>query len=394
MKQRILIIYETAGGGHLSNALAIEAACKQNYPDSEIVLMHVSVAAKSQRIAALFDGYNRMLKFDPRIVKYGYTILNRINAEKLVLPFMPKVTRNLEDAFYEIKPDVIVSVFGMVNYAVWDVLKNLGWAHHVPYLIFVTDMTSSFLRSWVHPEADMMIAMLPETKQQLVAYGMPEERIRVLDGLPVNPNFIRPPIPKPEARRELGMALDRFTVLITMGGVANKNTYRFTKELADSGLPLQIIVVCGRNASLKRKMDRLAAGSRAPIKVLGFTDKMPLLMDATDLAISKPGPGTIAELVHKEIPMLIDDIFDPMPQERGNLSFVVQKGVGLAITRDHSVSAMVRDLMNDPVRFEQLRAAARSIKNEKAVFDLVDLIMSFVPESKLSLTSSLHPSNR
>lgn len=394
MKKRILVIYETAGGGHLSNARAIETACKLKYPDSEIVLMHVSVAAKSQRVAALYDGYNRLLKFDPRIVKYGYTILNSINAEKLVLPFMPKVTRNLEDAFYEIKPDVIVSVFGMVNYAVWDVLKNLGWAHHVPYLIFVTDMTTSFLRSWVHPEADMMIAMLPETKQQLVAYGMPEERIRVLNGLPVNPNFLQAPKPKLEARRELGMALDRFTVLITMGGVANKNTIRFTKELASSGLPLQVIVVCGRNASLKRKMDRLAANSRVPIKVLGFTDKMPLLMDATDLAISKPGPGTIAELVHKEIPMLIDDIFDPMPQERGNLDFVIAKGIGLAITRDQSVAAMVRELMSDPIRYEQFRAAARAIKNDRAVFDLVDLIMSFVPEAKLSPPSGMHLPSR
>ena len=353
--------------------------------------MHVSVAAQSQRVAALYDGYNRLLKFDPRIVKYGYTLLNSINAEKLALPFMPKVTRNLEQAFYDIKPDVIVSVFGMVNYAIWDVLSNLGWAHHVPYLIFVTDMTTSFLRSWVHPEADMMIAMLPETKQQLVAYGMPEERIRVLNGLPVNPGFIKPPIPKPQARRELGMALDRFTILITMGGVANKNTLRFTKELANSGLPLQLIVVCGRNASLKRKMDRLAAHSRVPIKVLGFTDQMPLLMDATDLAISKPGPGTIAELIHKQIPMLIDDIFDPMPQERGNLDFVIQKGIGLAITRDRSVAAMVRELMSDPLRFEQFRAAARAISNDRAVFDLVDLIMSFVPESKLT---PAHPSPR
>lgn len=384
MKKRILVIYETAGGGHLSNARAIEAACKQKYPDSEIVLMHVSVAAKSQRVAALYDGYNRLLKFDPRIVKYGYTILNSINAEKLVLPLMPKVTRNLKDAIDAIKPDVIVSVFGMVNYAIWDVLKNLGWAHHVPFLIFVTDMTTSFLRSWVHPEADMMIAMLPETKQQLVAYGMPEDRIRVLNGLPVNPGFIKPPMPKPDARRELGMALDRFTVLVTMGGVANKNTVRFTKDLANSGLPLQIIVVCGRNASLKRKMDRIATHSRAPIKVLGFTDKMPLLMDASDLAISKPGPGTIAELVHKEIPMLIDDIFDPMPQERGNLDFVLSKGIGLSITKDDSVPDMVRALMNDPLRYEKFRAAARAIKNESAVFDLVDIIMSFVPKAKLT----------
>ncbi|MBO9541925.1 hypothetical protein J7643_15160 [bacterium] len=374
MSKHILVMYETAGGGHLANARAIENAFKTRYPDDKVTLMHISAATNSKRVEYLYNSYNDMLKADPRMVHYGYQIMNRVNAEQLIFPLLPKAKRNLEDYLREQNPDIIVSVFGVVNYAAMSILERLGWAGKKPYVIFVTDLTRNFLRSWVHPEADMMIAMLDESREQLVEYGMPADRIRVLHGMPVNPTFMTQKKPREEARKALGMAPDRFTVLITMGGVANKNTIRFSKELAESGLPLQLIVACGRNAALKRKMDRLASQARIPIKVLGFTDQMPTLMDASDVAISKPGPGTIAELAYKEIPMLIDGIFTPMPQEKGNLDFVVEKGIGTVITRSHSVSAQIRDLMENPFKVERLKENMRRINNPDAVYDLVDLL--------------------
>lgn len=379
MKKRVLVIYETAGGGHYANAKAIEAAMRERYPECEVVLMHISAASKSQRVTYLYNSYNDMLKADPRLVRYGYRIMNAVNAEQLLFPLLPGAKRNFEEFFRDVKPDLIVSVFGVFNYVALNILERIGWAHQIPYVIFVTDLTRNFLRSWVHPEADAMIAMLDETREQLIDYGMPADKIRVLNGMPVNPSFMTPPKPKEQARRELGMALDRFTVLITLGGVANKNTLRFSKELAESGLPLQLIVVAGRNAALKRKMERLAATARIPIKVLGFTDQMPTLMDASDLAVSKPGPGTIAELAYKEIPMLIDGLFTPMPQEKGNLDFVLEKGIGRIVSRSEGVSQHVRELMNNPMAVERLRENMRRINNPNAVYDLVDLIMATKP---------------
>ncbi len=157
--------------------------------------------------------------------------------------------------------------------------------------------------------------------------------------------------------------------------MANKNTVRFAAELAESGLPVQLVVCCGRNAGLKRQVEKLASKATIPIRVLGFTDQMPLLMDACDLAISKPGPGTIAELVHKERPFLLDGIFAPMPQEMGNVDFVVERGIGRVITPREGVVDWVRRLMDHPEELEAMRASMRAIRNPDAVFDLVERIM-------------------
>ncbi|MEB3188208.1 MAG: glycosyltransferase [bacterium] len=375
MKKRILIIYETAGGGHYANARAIEKAVGLRYPDSEVHLMHVSQASGSKRITALYNSYNDLLKADPRLVRYGYRVMNAVNAERLVVPLVPRAYRKFEEYFLKVKPDIVVSVFGVFNYTTRRLLDDLGWSGQVPFVIFVTDLTRNFLKSWVHPDADLMIAMLPEAREQLLAYGMDPARIHVLDGLPVNPTFSTQQLDTETARRQLGLAVDRFTILVTMGGVANKNTVRFAAELAESGLPVQLVVCCGRNAGLKRQVEKLASRATIPIRVLGFTDQMPLLMDACDLAISKPGPGTIAELVHKERPFLLDGIFAPMPQEMGNVDFVVERGIGRVITPREGVVDWVRRLMDRPEELEAMRAAMRAIRNPEAVFDLVDRIM-------------------
>lgn len=376
MVKRILIIYETAGGGHYANAKAIERAIHLRYPECVVDLMHVSKVSQSKRVTHMYNSYNELLKADPRMVSYGFRMLNSFNAEQVLSPLVPKAFDSFKTYMYDKKPDIVLSVFSVFNYIAYDLMQKLGWAHEIPFVIFVTDLTRNFLKSWVHPDADLMIAMLDETRAQLVDYGMPADRIQVLNGMPVNPTFVQGARTKEEARRELGMAVDRFTVLVTMGGVANKNAIRFSKELAESGLPLQLVVVCGRNAGLKRQMDRVAARARIPIKVLGFTDQMPLLMDAADAAVSKPGPGTIAELAYKKLPMLIDDLFPPMPQEQGNLDFVVEKGIGKAITPSRGVVELIRELMESPSEYQRMVDAMEAIRNPEAVYQLVEMILS------------------
>ncbi|MBU6428632.1 MAG: hypothetical protein KGR26_06465, partial [Cyanobacteria bacterium REEB65] len=317
--KKIMLIYETAGGGHLANARAIQAALAERHPELSVFMMHVATEVQSQRVKALYESYNVMLKSDPRMVKMGFRVLNSINAEALIMPLIPKAMHNLEACIRRERPDLIVSVFSMINHATLRVLKNIGWHHKVPYLIFCTDLSNGFLKHWVDNDADCFVALSDVAAEQLIAFGAAPQKIKVLHGLPVNPAFAKNRRGTQAARQELRLAPDRFTVLITMGGVAVKNTWRFARDLAGSGLPLQVMVVCGRNRLLERRVRRIASRSTVPMRVYGYTDQMPLLMEAADCIISKPGPGTIAEAIEMQRPMLIDAIREPMPQEKGNL---------------------------------------------------------------------------
>jgi processive 1,2-diacylglycerol beta-glucosyltransferase len=379
MKKKILVIYETAGGGHQAAAKAIDGALASMYPgEFEVVLMPVRAATDSQRVSHLMDVYNHLLKIKPSYSNMGMRVMNNLNVEKVVVPLMPKVIKNLEKTFRDVKPDMIISVFGVVNYSAVQLLKKMGWYGKVPYVIWCTDLTKYFLRNWAVPDADLTIALHPEAKEQLIDYGVPENRIRVLSGLPVNKKFLTKRS-KFEARQELGLDPTRFTVLISMGGVAVGATYVFTRQLALSGLPVQVIAVCGKNERLKLRTDKLAAKVDIPVKVFGFTDQMPLLMDAADVMIGKPGPGTIAEAIAKELPMLIDASHEPMAQEKGNLDMVVRQQLGLKIEKATPVVDQVRKLMENEELYLKIQDNLRRAKNDKAIEELIDIALTQMP---------------
>ena len=90
----------------------------------------------------------------------------------------------------------------------------------------------------------------------------------------------------------------------------------------------QIIVITGRNKSLKEKLEKTLATNEdtldKKICVLGFTDKMNDLLASVDILVSKPGGLTTTESLLKEVPMIIP-YFIP-GQEEENLDFLSNCG--------------------------------------------------------------------
>ena len=379
-KKKVMLIYETAGGGHLANARAIQAALAERHPEIDVFMNHIARESQSQRVKAMYELYNTMLKSDPRMVRIGFNILNYVNPEVVMVPVLRKGITNFEAVIRREKPDLIVSVFSVINQTAIKIVKSLGWKGRVPYLIFCTDLSHGFLKNWVISDADGMIAMSKEAADQMVVFGYPRPRIKVLQGLPVHPDFMRVAPGREAARKALGLLQDRFTVLVTMGGVAGKGALRAARELSGSGLPIQLVVVCGRNRLLERRIRRLSARSSVPMRVYGFTDQMPLVMEAADVVVTKPGPGTIAEAIMKLRPLLLDDTREPMPQEVGNLEYVERHGLGDAYRRGSELTKLVRRYQEDSARYEAVVQNMRKVRNPDAVYDLADYIVTQVPE--------------
>ncbi len=62
-----------------------------------------------------------------------------------------------------------------------------------------------------------------------------------------------------------------------------------------SGLPIQLILICGKNEGLAQALR--AQKSDMPRWIEGFTTNVPYYMQLADFFIGKPGPGSIAEAV-------------------------------------------------------------------------------------------------
>lgn len=57
----------------------------------------------------------------------------------------------------------------------------------------------------------------------------------------------------------------------------------------------KVVVICGKNAAVKRELEETEWPSNSRVIVKGFVSNMDEWMGAVDALVTKAGPGTIAE---------------------------------------------------------------------------------------------------
>ena len=145
---------------------------------------------------------------------------------------------------------------------------------------------------------------------------------------------------------------------------------------------IQIIVITGRNKSLKEKLEKNLMSHEQSIDknicVLGFTDKMNDLLSAVDILVSKPGGLTTTESLLKEVPMIVP-YFIP-GQEEENLDFLSNCGASLRTSKKYTLSIILKVLIDNPDRIEMTKENIRSIKKLNASQDIAKLAFDILSE--------------
>ena len=116
----------------------------------------------------------------------------------------------------------------------------------------------------------------------------------------------------------------------------------FIKKLTD----FQIVAVAGKNEKMKESFEELVKNNQAEdrVRVLGFTDKVPELMNISCLVVSKPGGLTTTESLASNLPMII---INPIPgQEEENAEFLESKGAGIWLRSDANPDEIIDLVFN------------------------------------------------
>ena len=187
--------------------------------------------------------------------------------------------------------------------------------------------------------------------QEFMQCGLPEEKL-VETGIPVH-SACYEPLGKEAARRALGLDPGMRQVVLSCGsmgcGPMRSLSLFLAKELPED---VEFTVICGSNRRLKRDLAILKHKER--VRVLGFTDQMPLWLHAADVLLSKPGGLTSTEAMTIGVPFVC---INAVPGcETRNRQFFVRRG--LAVTANHvpGLVELTLSLLDDP---EQCRAMAQ-----------------------------------
>ncbi|MEX0729380.1 MAG: glycosyltransferase [Aquisalimonadaceae bacterium] len=178
----------------------------------------------------------------------------------------------------------------------------------------------------------------------------------VSTGIPLMPGFRQPPDVH-EARRALGLATDRPTVLVAGGGLGLGVDAVAERLLTRSG-DSQLLINSGRNPTARRALALLARRYPDRLRVWNWTEHMEQLICAADVVIGKPGGLTVAETLACGRPLLATHALQG--QEGFNIRFLESHGAGRMVPEDQLVGALDA-LFRDPLALMRMKARAWSL---------------------------------
>jgi 1,2-diacylglycerol 3-beta-galactosyltransferase len=333
-KPHIVFYFSDTGGGHRSAAEAIIEAINIEYEDkvtTEMVDFFKDYAPPPFNRAA--DMYPYMVKA-PRLWSASFHATDGRAQARVITTTMWPLARQAAKALVRSHPaDLIVTVHAFANSFA---LRALG-RDRPPFINVVTDMVTTHAL-WFDNRADLILVPTETARQRAIKYNMPPEKVRVV-GLPVADRYCKPNGRKSLLRKKLGWVMDKPIVLMVGGGEGMGPLAKTAREIDASGLDVGLVIVCGRNQKLKAALE--AEKWENPTYIYGFTRNMPDFMRASNFIVTKAGPGTIAEALNAELPIIL---YSKLPgQEDGNVTFVQEEGAGVwAPTPREVVRALTR----------------------------------------------------
>ena len=319
-KPHITFLFSDTGGGHRAASEAIIEAIHYEFGE----------AVETQMVDFLKEyappPFNHLPEVYPDLVRapelWGvmFDISDgRPQARIVTSTFWPYVRRAAHRLVRNHHSDMLVCVHPVANSFI---LKALG-KNHPPFVTVVTDMVSTHAL-WFDKRADLILVPTEMARQRALDYHMSPDKIRVV-GQPVSQLCSAPVGDKALLRKSLGWPQTKKVILLVGGGEGMGPLTETARAIDESGLDVCLVIVAGRNRKLEAELKERTWENT--VFIYGFTRDMPDFMRAADVIVTKAGPGTIAEALNAELPIIL---YAKLPgQEDGNVDFVVSEGVGI-----------------------------------------------------------------
>ncbi|WP_159104408.1 glycosyltransferase [Plantactinospora sp. BB1] len=316
-RPRVMIIYASAGAGHDGASRELAGRLRERGLLADCVDLADIFPWGLGRL--LRGTYHGMLSRLPWIYGLLFAIGGNFSraapiTRALLRPVWPRVLRMLP-------PDTraVVSTYPVVSQIVGPLRRDGRLA--VPVVTYLTDFAVNPI--WVSPGIDVHCAAHRTTRAEARALGAGEVRVA---GRLVSAGF-RPgsPAEKRRARERLGLPVDARLALLVAGSWGVGAVARTAAEIARTGVAVPV-VVCGRNETLLRRLERRRTGY-----VFGWVDDMPELLRAADVLVENAGGLTALEAMACGLPVAT---YRPIPGHgRANAATMARAGVATWVRR-------------------------------------------------------------
>ena len=296
---KVLILSCDTGEGHNSAAAAVAGALTQRGIESHVFDPLVLAGKYAERFVS--GAYTTIMKKAPSAFNALYRAGDIYSSTGITSPVYHANARyaaNLR-AFIETNGYDRVVCTHLYPMETLTAIRKSG-DFTVPCYGVLTDYTCiPFL---AETDLDGYFIAHEDLRAELVEKGIPSDRI-IVTGIPVDEKFAHH-MEKAAARNYLAIPQNQDVFLIMSGGIGVGNAGAICDEILrrHSGA-FTVYILVGRNSDLKQTLEEKYAGNEH-VRIVTFTKKVNVYMNAADVMISKPGGLTSTEAAVAQVPLV------------------------------------------------------------------------------------------
>jgi len=364
-RKKILITYATYGSGHktVANYIYDYLLKHSNYEIKIIDLMDY------ENIVGLISKKVFEQNFKSKLSSVVFSIIYELFDNKAAtIPYKQATkaifkNKKLSEDIIEFNPDLLISthffghiVLGMLN------KKKLT---NCKIISIITDYVSHEM--WLKDEKslDAIIVSNDIVKNDLIEQNIDHKKIYSY-GIPIKEDFSNI-VNAEKIKDKYKVNNNKKTFLFFAGGSAGSSfSYKYFKRLLEESFDINIIYVCGKNESLKRKAEKLVKKHQYEnVHIIGFSNEVNNLLSISDIVITKPGGLSITECLEFKKPMLL------IPGNGGNeiynARFVCKNGYGLNCITARRLVKNVNKLLKRRTLLNSMNKKLEKYNNNKSI---------------------------
>jgi len=304
-KKRVLVTYIEAGFGHITTANSIADAIEALHdPNIEVIRGH------------MFKNDPTLRKLEQKFIKdvkrantypwhnYIQMAATHIFGIHNSLPFVvstiyPRTRRIYLEQLEAIKPDIIIDTHYLTSFLSTQYRDMID-----PHVKVVTYNPDNSVHNWWNIRVDKFVVNCMIAFHDALKHDFTRKQLMLVPFV-TRKEIMDVTESKAFYREKYGLPQDRFVVMVAAGGYGRSGMNRVVDALMLVKHPITIVAICGTNARLYKRLQRLKkqVSPRIDLRPYEFVDKVYELNRAADVLLTKGGPNAMLDSALMGVPI-------------------------------------------------------------------------------------------
>ena len=372
--RKVLILYGSYGGGHLSAAKSISSYIQNNFDNVEVSMVDCIEYINKYINKVTTGAYKELAKKAPWAWKQLYEDSKDGALAKISTTSNKVMAYKLFSFIEEFNPELIISTHPFSTQMCGYLKKKNKLNCKVATILTDYKMHEQWLEFSDYLE--YFFVSNEQMRTDMIKKGVAAEKIQVT-GIPVSEKFLKA-YNREEVCKLFDLNPNNEIVLFFAGGefgLGRNATIIMLKALIRLFSKLQVVAISGKNKKMDEKFKTLVANTESSerIKIIEFTDKVPELMSVSKFVITKPGGLTITESLSSHLPIII---INPIPgQEEENATFIEENGAGIWIKKHDNIARHLKNLYRHPESLQNMKKACEILAKPNSTKEICDYLL-------------------